>query len=583
VPISTQPREIAVSAIALDEASPSARPAWRWIALLLLLLAASFIVRTVYGVVYEREAKILASEAKVEAQLQAAVLKSELEKQRSVPVILAMDADLVESVRNPSPQHSLIISKKLETLRHATRGAVIYVIDEHGRTLSASNYAEPDTFVGQNFSFRQYFSGALKRGEAEQFALGSVSKHPGFYFSHRIEDGVGPSGVVVVKVEFDEMEASWRGRSTRTFVTNSANQILLTSVSSQRFQKLPQPSPGMIATSLPASISGWTLTMYSSLNDALSSARAAALIAVLAEMLLAISLLWLSRRRKHITERANAEARYRIRLEQDVARRTQELSAVNNLLSKEISERQQAEGRLNELQADLVQANKLAQLGQITAGVAHEINQPLGAIRILADNCIALLGRKDAKAPTLISKNLDNIVRLNERIGHITRELRAFSRRKSNRETGPISLRDSLNSAILLNQSRLRENKVKLIRDPFDPKLQVIGGRIRLEQVLVNLLQNAFEALDGSARPQIRISVAVEADWVFVRIIDNGPGLPPDVAKVLFTPFTTTKENGLGLGLVIAHDIVRDLGGELNVESSKDGATFIVKLKKVQL
>jgi len=571
-----------MTAIALDESTPSARPAWRWVALLLLLLAASFIVLTVYGVVYEREAKILASEAKVEAQLQAAVLKSELEKQRSVPVILAMDADLIESVRNPSPQHSLQISKKLETLQRATRGAVIYVIDAHGRTLSASNYAEPDTFVGQNFGFRQYFSGALKRGEAEQFALGSVSKHPGFYFSHRIEDGADPSGVVVVKVEFDEMEASWRGRSTETFVTNSANQILLTSVPSRRFQKLAPPSPGRIATALPASISGWTLIMYSSLNDALSSARAAALIAVLAEMLMAISLLWLSRRRKHIAERANAEARYRVRLEQDVARRTQELSAVNNLLSKEISERQQAEGRLNELQADLVQANKLAQLGQITAGVAHEINQPLGAIRILADNCIALLERKDSKAPNLISKNLDNIVRLNERIGHITRELRAFSRRKSNRETGPISLRDSLNSAILLNQSRLRENRVKLTRDPFDPKLQVIGGRIRLEQVLVNLLQNAFEALEGSARPQIRISVVAEDGWVFVRIIDNGPGLPPDVAKALFTPFTTTKENGLGLGLVIAHDIVRDLGGELNVESTESGATFTVKLKKVQ-
>jgi two-component system C4-dicarboxylate transport sensor histidine kinase DctB len=298
-------------------------------------------------------------------------------------------------------------------------------------------------------------------------------------------------------------------------------------------------------------------------------------------MLLAISLLWLSRRRKHIAERANAEARYRIRLEQDVARRTQELSTVNNLLSKEISERQQAEGRLNELQADLVQANKLAQLGQITAGVAHEINQPLGAMRILADNCIALLGRKDSKAPGLISKNLDNIVRLNERIGHITRELRAFSR-KGNRETGPISLKESLASAILLNQSRLRENKVKLVRDPFDPKLQVIGGRIRLEQVFVNLLQNAFEALEGAARPQIRVSVIVEADWVLIRIADNGPGLPPEIAKALFTPFTTTKENGLGLGLVIAHDIVRDLGGELNVESSESGAIFTVKLKKVQ-
>jgi len=568
-----------MTVIAIDETSDSAKPAWRWIAALFLLLVASLIDITIYGVVYEREAEMLVSETKAEAQLQAAVLKSELEKQRSVPVVLAMDADLVESVRNPSPQQSLAISKKLETLQRAIHSTVIYVIDEHGRTLSASNYAEPDTFVGQNFSFRQYFSDALKRGEAEQFALGSVSKHPGLYFSHRIEDGAGPSGVVVVKVEFDEIEASWRDASTKTFVTNSADQILLTSVPGQRFKTLPQPSPGEITTSLPASISGWTLTLDSSRKDALRSARAAALIAVLVEILLAISLLWLSRRRKHATERVNAEARYRVRLEQDVALRTQELSAVNDLLSKEIFERQQAEGRLNELQADLVQANKLAQLGQITAGVAHEINQPLGAIRILADNCIALLEKRGREASNLINNNLDSIVRLNERIGHITRELLAFSR-KGNRDAGPISLKDSLNSAVLLSQSRLRKNKVKLIRDPFDPKLQVIGGRIRFEQVLVNLLQNAFEALECSARPQIRISVAVEADWVLVRIIDNGPGLPADVAKVLFTPFTTTKENGLGLGLVIAHDIVRDLGGELNVENSENGATFIVKLKR---
>jgi two-component system C4-dicarboxylate transport sensor histidine kinase DctB len=279
-------------------------------------------------------------------------------------------------------------------------------------------------------------------------------------------------------------------------------------------------------------------------------------------------------------ERVTTEARYRVRLEQDVACRTQELSAANGLLSKEIFERQQAEGRLYELQADLVQANKLAQLGQITAGVAHEINQPLGAIRILADNCIALLERKDRNSPNLINDNLDNIVRLNERIGHITRELRAFSR-KGNGETGPISIGDSLNSAILLSRSRLRKNKVKIICDPFDPNLQVIGGRIRLEQVLVNLLQNAFEALEDTARPRIRISVTVEAGWVLVRIVDNGPGLPPKVAEALFTPFTTTKEDGLGLGLVIAHDIVRDLGGELKVESSECGAAFSVRLKMV--
>lgn len=569
-----------MTAIAMDESPASTGPAWRWIALFLLLLAASLITLIVYGIVYERQAQILISEAEVEAQLQAAVLKSELTKQRSVPVILAMDVDLIKAVRNPSPQHALLISRKLETLQHATNSAVIYVIDKRGRTLSASNYSEPDTFVGQNFGFRQYFSEALKRGGAEQFALGSVSKRPGFYFSRRIDDGADPSGVVVVKIEFDEIEASWRGAFTKTFVTNSTNQILLTSVPDQRFRELPQPSPGTIVTSLPAPVAGWTLTVYSSRKDALKSARAAALITVLVEVLLAISLLWLSRRRKHIAERATTEARYRVRLEQDVACRTQELSAANGLLSKEISERQQAEGRLYELQADLVQANKLAQLGQITAGVAHEINQPLGAIRILADNCIALLERKDRNSPNLINDNLDNIVRLNERIGHITRELRAFSR-KGNGETGPISIGDSLNSAILLSRSRLRKNKVKIICDPFDPNLQVIGGRIRLEQVLVNLLQNAFEALEDTARPRIRISVTVEAGWVLVRIVDNGPGLPPKVAEALFTPFTTTKEDGLGLGLVIAHDIVRDLGGELKVESSECGAAFAVRLKIV--
>ena len=569
-----------MTAIAIGEPSFSGKPAWRWIGLLSLLFAATLIVATVYGFVYEREATALVGDAQVAAQLQADALKSEIEKQRSIPVILAMDTDLIESVRNPSLQHSFAISKKLERISHDSRGTVIYVIDEHGRTLSASNYAEPDSFAGQNFGFRRYFSEALKRGHAEQFALGAVSKRPGLFFAHRIENGTGPSGVVVVKVEFDELEGSWRAASTETFVTDASRQVLLTSVPKLRFHKLPAISADQIVTSLPAPISGWSLTVYSSRKQAIQSARAATLIAILVEMLLAVLLLWLSRRRRHIAERATAEVRYRVRLEEDVTRRTEELRAVNNLLSKEISERQQAEGRLNALQADLVQANKLAQLGQITAGVAHEINQPLGAMRILAENCRALLAKKDSKASMLIGNNLDTIVRLNERIGHITRELRAFSR-KGNRETGPISLKESLDSAILLNQSRLRENKVKFIRDAFDPTIEVIGGRTRLEQVFVNLLQNAFEALESSPRPQIRITIEVDGEWVLIHIIDNGPGLPPEIASALFTPFTTTKENGLGLGLVIAHDIVRDLGGELTVDSTECGATFTVKLKKV--
>ena len=179
-----------MTTFAIAESLPSTRPIWRWVGLLSLLIAASLIAATVYDVVYERETKILVEEAQVAAQLQAEVLKSGLEKQRSVPVILAMDTDLIESVRNPSPENSLAISKKLESVQHDTHGAVIYVIDAHGRTLSASNYAEPATFVGQNFGFRRYFSDALKRGDAEQFAGRRHWKRTGTRCRRRLYDVV---------------------------------------------------------------------------------------------------------------------------------------------------------------------------------------------------------------------------------------------------------------------------------------------------------------------------------------------------------------------------------------------------------
>jgi two-component system C4-dicarboxylate transport sensor histidine kinase DctB len=254
-----------------------------------------------------------------------------------------------------------------------------------------------------------------------------------------------------------------------------------------------------------------------------------------------------------------------------VAARTAELRS-------EIHERQQAERRLNVLQADLVQANKLAQLGQITAGVAHEINQPLATIRVLAENSLAV----GAAKPALVSDNLGNIVRMSERIGHITGELRAFSR-KASFDPEPVSLKETLDSSVLLNRSRLRDNKVRLVRDPIDAKLRVMAGRVRLEQVLVNLLQNAFEALEDTPGAEVRLSVTFDDDWVWLRVADNGPGLKPEVLAQLFTPFVTTKEKGLGLGLVIAHDILRDFGGELLAESSDKGAVFTLKLRKVTL
>jgi two-component system C4-dicarboxylate transport sensor histidine kinase DctB len=290
---------------------------------------------------------------------------------------------------------------------------------------------------------------------------------------------------------------------------------------------------------------------------------------------------WWWRRRRRTEERALAERRYRQQLESNVASRTQELSHANERLSREMTERLEAERKLNMLQADLVQANKLASLGQIIAGVAHEINQPLATIRVLAENSIQVHSSPSpVGSPELLSNNMANIVRMSERIGHITGELRAFSR-KAMPETTPIPLKETVDSSLLLNRSRLREDTVTVVRDGIDSSIKVLAGRIRLEQVIVNLLQNAFEALQEHREPIVHIAFRDEGSSVVLSIIDNGPGLAPAVFARLFTPFVTTKLKGLGLGLVISHDIVRDFGGELWSESSSEGARFHIRLRKV--
>ncbi|OYW83487.1 MAG: hypothetical protein B7Z26_00435 [Asticcacaulis sp. 32-58-5] len=522
----------------------------------------------------------LKREAQVTAQLRVAVLQSELDKQRAVPVILADDSDVVAALRNPDPARFVRISQKLERLRQETRGAVIYLIDDKGVAVAASNWALPVSFVGSNYGFRPYFRQAMTNVTSEQFALGTVSGKPGLYMAHSVSDSGKAIGVVVVKMEFDAIEASWAQSPQTTYVTDRAGQVVLTARPELRFQAPPTLRGDQFITPVAVPVDGWQLLVVSSARPALDLARNAALILALALGLIAILIVWQWRRIRQKQAQglvaAAREAEYRQRLEADVDARTREISIVNTRLSAEIHDRRDAERRLSSLQADLVQANKLASLGQITAGVAHEINQPVATIRILADTSVKLIGATKARA--MLSDNLDKITRMCERIGHITGELRTFSR-KATGEVEPVPLQDTVTSSILLNQSRLHENRVTLICDPIDPGLKVMAGRIRLEQVLVNLLQNAFEALEARPDPTVRLTVEVTDTWVTLKVIDNGPGLKPEVLDQLFTPFVTTKPKGLGLGLVIAHDILRDFGGDLSAESTDAGATFILKLK----
>lgn len=563
-----------------DDPAYTPKPRWLRLAVIGLALLAGCTLWLTYSIAYDHAATVLRSDARATAQLQVAVLQSELDKQRSTPVILADDSEVIRVLNNPTQAGSLAISEKLAKLQRDTKSAAIYVLDSNGVALSASNYALPTSFVGSNYTFRYYFTEAMRTGQAEQFALGTVSRRPGLYLAHRVESAGRAIGVIVTKVEFDAIEETWVHAGTTTVVTDASDNIILTSLPALRFHKGIAASSAQIITSLPAPAPGWQMHLLSPRDRAEKAATSATLMAAMAELLFAALIVWLWRRRRLIEEGIAAERRYREKLERNVALRTAELSDTNTRLSEEIRERQQTERRLNAMQVDLIQANKLAQLGQITAGVAHEINQPLATIRVLAENCMSLMGQKIKGVPPLIEENLANVVRMCERIGHITGELRAFSR-KSTGESGPVPMKAALDASIMLNRSRLRDNRVRLILEPIDPKLQIVGRRVRLEQVVVILLQNAYEALESTTDPEVRITATADHDWVWLRISDNGPGLNPEVMAQLFTPFVTTKEKGLGLGLVIAHDILRDFGGELTAENATSGAVFTLKLRKV--
>ncbi|CAN7624500.1 ATP-binding protein [Phenylobacterium sp. LjRoot225] len=595
--------------------SPARERQVLWLALVLGAVLAAVAIWAIGAEVQASSLAALRRQAEASAALRVAVLRSELNKQRTLPLALAQDVELKAALRSRDPNALQALSQKLEMLGAEAEAADVYVLDVKGETLAASNWRLPTSFVGSNYAFRPYYKEAMQRGAAETFALGTVSRRPGFYIARRVQGPAGPLGVVVVKLEFNALEQEWRQAGDPAFVVDPNGVVLITSIPAWRFHtlgRLDEPTLGALRASrqfgdgarlepLPlapegrlllrtedggervldsraeAPVAGWTLHLLTPVAPAERAAAAGRWIAALAAGLLAVlgALIWRRRRRAQV--RAAEALANRMALEEAVRSRTEELTRANAQLTAEVLERERAEARLQALQSDLVQANKLASLGQIAAGVAHEINQPVAAIRAYSDNAALLLDRgREAEA----KKNLAAIGELTERVGSITDELRAFSRRATGR-LEPTSVAEAIEGSLLLTNSRVRRRQLRVVRPKIDPALRVMAERVRLEQVLVNLLQNAFEAVEGAALPEVRLAVDARETEIAITVSDNGPGLAPEVAESLFLPFVTTKPRGVGLGLVISRDIAAEFGGRLTVDSPPgEGAAFTVTLPR---
>ncbi|KAB0603656.1 ATP-binding protein [Castellaniella defragrans] len=598
----------------------------RW---LLAVAGAALLAGALWGAgawARERALRDLESQARVSAQLSLTALGHKLDKFRAIPRVLAQDTALEAALESPAPVALEALNRRLETLSRELGPSVLYVLDASGWTVAASNWREPDSFVGHDYRFRPYFRDAMAARDAAHFALGVVSHEAGLYLSRRIDGAHGPLGVVVLKIGFRDLESAWARSGMPQFVTDGRQVVLLGYPedwhyrvarpmspveavqvrASLQFGAAPldplplepflvdedlSPAPLLRLTRAAAGLDrgarvlhveqavahmdGWRLHLLKPVSAALAQAALAAqALTLLALTALGMAGWWAAQRRR----RARALQAARDALEAEVRVRTGELRHANERLRAEIDERRRAEARLHEMQDELVQANKLSLLGQVVAGVAHEINQPVGAIRTYADNAGEFLRRGQ---PDRAHENLSTIARLTERIGGITQELRAFSRKRV-ACVEAVELDAALDGALMLVGPRLGRQGVRLEDGRAGPSPRVRADAMRLEQVFVNLLHNALEALAQAERPCVRLSVARAGGRVRVRIEDNGPGIDPAAREHLFTPFFTTRAQGVGLGLVISRDILAEFGGTLEALDAARGAAFEVALEPME-
>ncbi len=509
------------------------------------------------------------AEATSQATILAAGLESELNKFSLVPRVLAVDPEVAELLGGKGGG-SAVLNRRLAALAEQTNAAAIYLMDKRGNTLAASNWNRPDSFVGSNYRFRDYFSGALKDGTASEFALGTVSRRPGLYLAERVGPDGAPRGVVAVKVEFDSLEAKWRDAEDGVFVTDADGIVLLASDPAWRFRAtgdddtprnpardamrfgaaelkpfaLPGGNAGspvrMIEKIQPIAPTGWELHLLADpaprLSVALANGRLVGVI-VLALLGLAVAGGYLWRRQRQ-------------------ARAAAAIAAQTATLREQLQ-----------------QANRLATLGQVTAGLGHEIRQPLAAMRVYAENGQRLLvADRQAEA----ADNFGKIAQLAGRIGEITDQQLHFSRRSAE-EPREIRLGEVIDGSLLLLRDQIRHKGLTLERPAADLAATTVRARhVQLEQVLVNLLQNALQACAPGG--QIVLAISAGAQTVSLSVTDDGPGVSAEVRDTLFQPFVTSKTDGIGLGLAIARDIMRQLGGDLVHRPAAAGASFIMEM-----
>lgn len=541
----------------------------------------------------------LHQQVSTEAVNMSQYFNQQLERYRHIPELLTSHYQIRQVLQQES--HTNALSKILLDIAKTSGASDVYVLDIQGDVIASSNYQSTSSYIGSNYAFRPYFSQAMLGKHWTDYALGLRSGDRGIFFSAPIHLDNVIIGVIAVKVDIDkfEQDTEWLAgaNSAKFMVYGKDNVIFISNHPYWRLKQLEesehfsweqirathryldleqQPLPNAIASAPYLSIDTWRIeseprksgqyifgraalpllsldfVMLLPLSDTQPQINASVALASFVYTVLVAALMFTFRR----------IAGYR------------RLIYTRNTLEKEVAQRAE---QLESAHRALVQSAKLATIGQLSASINHEINQPLSAMSAYLVSTRRMLDRGLLEAA---EQNIHNIESLIERVNKIVAQLRQFSR-PSEHTLAWCQWQSCINNALLVVGPKINRNGVTLNIEHFNAN--VWGDPLKLEQVVVNILSNAVEAMHDQPNKAIHLTSESDGEFIYIHICDTGPGLDLQCIDSIFEPFFSTKSGtGLGLGLAISHNIIQSFGGELLAfnKGTETGAIFTLKLKR---
>lgn len=558
------------------------------LSLLALISAAVVVIWVSNQWLTERYTETTRNRAEMRIALYTGNLVSELQRNSVVPLLLSRDPLLIGALNSADYSQS---TQRLISYREEIGAAALMLLDADGRAVATTNREK----LGSNHRHERYFVDALRSSETVFTTVQTEAGGFKFNYSRKIETagGVtgGLAGVIMVEVDLQRFQNAWAGISDAVLVTNSEGQIILATTPrwlgkneadalagqsahsaiqralqlTARWAALPGETyflgDAVMRQEARVPFQGWRMvsfTTYASVRERVNALLALQIMAF--AMLLALTFYVISRRAQSRSVRFQLESA--------------ELRQLNRALEREIAERQKAEKNLQVAEQTLAQSSKLAALGEMSAAVSHELNQPLAAMKTYLAGARLLLQRKRAGEALSSFQRIDDLI---ERMGAITKQLKSYAR-KGGDAFEPMDVRQSVSAALAMMEPQLKRRHVRITRNiPREP-VMVMGDKIRLEQVLINLLRNAIDATKSVRDPQVDILLS-GGDVASIMVRDNGAGV--EDLDALFEPFYTTKApgDGVGLGLAISSGIVNDFGGRLTARNGQTGgAVFVVEI-----